>query len=401
MNLKHLYYRVYQNVFKFAVLFLDWTPPELLTGPGSAKKLPELIKSKGIKKVIIVTGRTHSRLHLLDGLYQGLKDNGIEYVVYDQTNPNPTIDNIEEVRQLYVDNGCEAFIAFGGGSPLDCAKIAGARVVRPKTSVQKMRGVLKVIKKLPPFFAVPTTAGTGSECTIAAVVSDPQTHDKYAITDPVLRPDYAVLDPELTVGLPPKMTAATGMDALTHAVEAYIGRSNTKDTSQKAEKAVKLIFEYLEKAYQDGTDLHAREQMLIASYYAGLAFTRAYVGNVHAIAHKLGGLYNIPHGLANAIILPYVLDYYGDTAYERLARLGEIANVVDGCQTDEEKAKAFIQAIRDMNERMEIPTKIPEIKEEDLPAIAKSALREANPLYPVPKIMDTEDCIGVVRKLMP
>ena len=196
------------------------------------------------------------------------------------------------------------------------------------------------------------------------------------------------------------MTSTTGMDALTHAVEAYIGHSNTKDTSQKAEKAVKLIFEYLEKAYNDGNDLHAREQMLIASYYAGLAFTRAYVGNVHAIAHNLGGLYNVPHGFANAVILPYVLDYYGDTAYERLARLGEIANVVDGCQTDEEKAKAFIQAIRDLNKRMDIPDKIEGIKEEDLETIAKRALKEANPLYPVPKIMDMQDCIDIVRKLM-
>ena len=254
--------------------------------------------------MMIVTDKGLTGLNLLDGLYEGLKADGIDYVVYDKTQPNPSIDNIEEVRKLYLDNGCQGFIAFGGGSPMDCAKGAAARVVCPNKTVQKMRGQLKIRKKLPPFFAVPTTAGTGSETTLAAVVTDTKTHEKYALNDPVLRPKYAVLDPELTVGLPPHITSTTGMDALTHAVEAYIGHSNTKDTSEKAEVATKLIFENLEEAYKNGKDLHAREQMLLASHYAGIAFTRAYVGNVHAIAHNLGGFYGVPHGLANAIILP-------------------------------------------------------------------------------------------------
>lgn len=401
MSIKHMYYRLYQGVFRVAVNFLDWTPPKIISGPGSVKKLPAVIKSKGLKKMMIVTDKGLMSLNLLDGLFEGLKAEGIDYVVYDKTQPNPSIDNIEEVRSLYLDNGCEGFIAFGGGSPMDCAKAAGARVVRPNKTVQKMRGQLKVIKKLPPFFAVPTTAGTGSETTLAAVVTDTKTHEKYALNDPRLRPGYAVLDPELTVGLPPHITSTTGMDALTHAVEAYIGHSNTKDTSAKAEQATKMIFENLETAYNNGSDIHAREQMLLASHYAGIAFTRAYVGNVHAIAHNLGGFYGVPHGLANAIILPYVLDYYGDTAYERLARLSEFAGVAKDGQSDEEKAKAFIQEIRDMNARMNIPDKIDKIQESDIPTIAQRALKEANPLYPVPKIMDLEDCMGVIRRLMP
>ncbi|MDD6219763.1 MAG: iron-containing alcohol dehydrogenase [Clostridia bacterium] len=399
--MKHMYYRLYQGVFRVAVNFLDWTPPKIISGPGSVKKLPAVIKSKGLKKMMIVTDKGLMSLNLLDGLFEGLKAEGIDYVVYDKTQPNPSIDNIEEVRSLYLDNGCEGFIAFGGGSPMDCAKAAGARVVRPNKTVQKMRGQLKVIKKLPPFFAVPTTAGTGSETTLAAVVTDTKTHEKYALNDPRLRPGYAVLDPELTVGLPPHITSTTGMDALTHAVEAYIGHSNTKETSAKAEQATKMIFENLETAYNNGSDIHAREQMLLASHYAGIAFTRAYVGNVHAIAHNLGGFYGVPHGLANAIILPYVLDYYGDTAYERLARLSEFAGVAKDGQSDEEKAKAFIQEIRDMNARMNIPDKIDKIQESDIPTIAQRALKEANPLYPVPKIMDLEDCMGVIRRLMP
>lgn len=401
MSIKHMYYRLYQGVFRVAVNFLDWTPPKIISGPGSVKELPSVIKSKGLKKMMIVTDKGLMSLNLLDGLFEGLKAEGIDYVVYDKTQPNPSIDNIEEVRSLYLDNGCEGFIAFGGGSPMDCAKAAGARVVRPNKTVQKMRGQLKVIKKLPPFFAVPTTAGTGSETTLAAVVTDTKTHEKYALNDPRLRPGYAVLDPELTVGLPPHITSTTGMDALTHAVEAYIGHSNTKETSAKAEQATKMIFENLETAYNNGSDIHAREQMLLASHYAGIAFTRAYVGNVHAIAHNLGGFYGVPHGLANAIILPYVLDYYGDTAYERLARLSEFAGVAKDGQSDEEKAKAFIQEIRDMNARMNIPDKIDKIQESDVPTIAQRALKEANPLYPVPKIMDLEDCMGVIRRLMP
>lgn len=401
MSIKHMYYRLYQGVFRVAVNFLDWTPPKIISGPGSVKKLPAVIKSKGLKKMMIVTDKGLMSLNLLDGLFEGLKAEGIDYVVYDKTQPNPSIDNIEEVRSLYLDNGCEGFIAFGGGSPMDCAKAAGARVVRPNKTVQKMRGQLKVIKKLPPFFAVPTTAGTGSETTLAAVVTDTKTHEKYALNDPRLRPGYAVLDPELTVGLPPHITSTTGMDALTHAVESYIGHSNTKETSAKAEQATKMIFENLETAYNNGSDIHAREQMLLASHYAGIAFTRAYVGNVHAIAHNLGGFYGVPHGLANAIILPYVLDYYGDTAYERLARLSEFAGVAKDGQSDEEKAKAFIQEIRDMNARMNIPDKIDKIQESDIPTIAQRALKEANPLYPVPKIMDLEDCMGVIRRLMP
>lgn len=397
-QLKKAWYRTYQAIFRVAVNFLDWSEPERLEGPGAIKKLPALIKSKGIKNVMIVTDKGLMGLHLLDSLFEALDAEGVKYSVYDGTQPNPTINNIEDARAIYVENNCEAIIAFGGGSPMDCAKVAGARVVRPNTPVPKMRGLLRVIKKLPPLFAVPTTAGTGSETTLAAVVSNPETHEKYPINDPVLRPKYAVLDPELTVGLPKHITSTTGMDALTHAVEAYIGHSNTKNTEKKAEMATKMIFENIKKVYENGADIEARGQMLLASYYAGVAFTRAYVGYVHAIAHNLGGMYGIPHGLANAIILPYVLEYYGDTAHERLARLAEIVGI-DGA-SDAEKANKFIAAIKQFNEDMNIPTKIEQIQEKDIPTIVKRALKEGNPLYPVPKLMNEADCEAVIRQLM-
>lgn len=336
-------------------------------------------------------------LHLLDSLFEGLTAAGINYVVYDGVQPNPSIENIEEARSLFVENGCEGMIAFGGGSPMDCAKVAAARVAKPNQSVSQMRGVMKVLHKLPPFFAVPTTAGTGSETTLAAVVTNTKTHEKYAINDPSLRPKYAVMDPELTVGLPKHITSTTGMDALTHAVEAYIGKSNVKSTVDYAEKAVKMIFENLETAYNDGANIEARNQMLLASFYAGMAFTRAYVGYVHAIAHNLGGLYGVPHGLANAIILPVILEEFGSAIYPRLASLADIVGIAGA--NDEEKAKAFIAEIRAMNERMAIPTGFAQIKDEDIPTIVARAMKEAHPLYPVPVIFDEERLTAIVRKL--
>ncbi len=386
-------------MFRIATKFLNWAPPRVFSGAGSVKDLPEFIRDKNLSRVLVVTDKGLMSLHLLDGLFAGLEKTGIKYFVYDETQPNPTINNIEDARQKYIDNNCEAVIAFGGGSPMDCAKVAAARVVAPGKSVRKMRGVLKVPKTLPPLFAVPTTAGTGSETTIAAVVTDPDTHEKYAINDPKLRPKYAVLDPELTVGLPKHITSTTGMDALTHAIEAYIGHSNTTETEMNAELAVKLIFENLERAYADGSDLEARENMLFASHYAGIAFTRAYVGYVHAIAHNMGGMYGVPHGLANAIILPYVLEYFGSSAYKRLAKLSDIAGTGKDGMTDEQKAKALIAEIKAMNARMNIQSTLPQIKDEDIPTLAQRAFKEGNPLYPVPKIMSKPEFEAIIKKI--
>ena len=397
---KKCWYRINQKVLKLAMCFMDWSEPKLFEGEGAVLKLPEFIKDKNINKILVVTDKGLMNLHLLDPLFEELKKQGIEYFVYDGVKPNPTIPNIEECRSMYVDNGCQGIIAFGGGSPMDCAKAAAARVVRPKKSVRKMRGYLKVGKKLPPFFAVPTTAGTGSETTLAAVVTDPETHEKNAICDICLRPKFAVLDPALTVGLPPQVTSTTGMDALTHAVEAYIGKSNVKSTIRYAEEATKLIHDNLENAYTNGKDMEARNNMLKASYLAGNAFTRAFVGYVHAIAHNLGGMYNTPHGLANAVILPYVLEWYGSAAYKRLAKLADIIGITNEQMSVEEKGKAFIAEIRRMNKAMNIPEKFDFIKEEDIPTLVARALKEGNPGYPVPKIMNAKECESVIRSLM-
>ena len=381
--------RTYQGVFKILIPMLPYRKPELIEGVDSVKKLPAKIKELGYDSVLIVTDSVLMSLGLVDGLIEGLKAENIKVSLFDKTVPNPTIDNIEEALGMYNENGCQAIIAFGGGSPMDCAKGVGTRVARPNKQIPQMKGLLKVLKKTPTLFAIPTTSGTGSETTLAAVVTNSETHEKYPINDFVLIPHYAVLDPTLTMGLPKHITSTTGMDALTHAVEAYIGNSTTKETREMARKATKLIFENLTKAYDDGKDLEARDNMQHASFYAGVAFTVSYVGYVHAIAHTLGGFYHVPHGLANSIILPYVLDYYGESAYKKLAELADVVGINGG--SEEEKAKKFIQAIRDMNKYMNIPEKVSGIKEEDIPTMVERALSEANPLYPVPRLMGKEE----------
>ncbi|WNF36692.1 iron-containing alcohol dehydrogenase [Bacillaceae bacterium IKA-2] len=394
-----LYCRIYQNVFKMVSYILPWRKPELLEGENSLMKLPKLIKSKDIDSVLIVTDKGITALGLIDELYKGLSDVGVDFVVFDRTIPNPTIENIEEALQMFKANNCKGIVAFGGGSPMDCAKGVGARVARPNKSIPEMKGELKVRKKIPLLFAIPTTAGTGSEATIAAVITNSATHEKYAINDMSLIPHYAVLDPLLTIKLPQHITATTGIDALTHAIEAYIGRSNTKETKQCSRDAVKLIFENIYEAYTNGTNINARTKMQKAAYMAGISFTRAYVGYVHAIAHTLGGFYSVPHGLANAIILPYVLEYYGKSVHKPLAELADLVGVSKPTDTSEQKATKFIDEIKKLNESMKIPNKVTGIVDNDIPLLVERAIKEANPLYPVPNILSKKDLFTLYQMI--
>jgi len=394
---KRPYYRICQKVAYVAAFFLPWRQPYLLKGVGKFTELPDYIKNMGINNVLVVTDQGLMQAGLLEPMLAELVAKGIKYTLFDGVVPNPTIDNVETCVKLYHDNGCTGIIAVGGGSPMDCAKITGARIARPKRPVTKMRGMLKVGRKLPPLFAVPTTSGTASETTLAAVITDSVTHHKYPINDPALIPYAAVLDPSLTLKLPPYITATTGMDALCHAVEAYIGKANTAKTKQEALTAVKLIFANILKAYQQGEDIEARTNMQEASYHAGLAFTRAYVGWVHAIAHTLGGFYQVPHGLANAVIMPYVFRAYGKNAHPRLAELADAVGL--GGVTTAEKAERFIKAIEDLNARMDLPAAFPEIREEDIEQMVSFADAEANPLYPTPKILLKKDIRKIYAQL--
>ncbi|RUS45722.1 iron-containing alcohol dehydrogenase [Cohnella sp. AR92] len=394
-----LYCRLYQSALRLFSRFMPWREPEILEGEGSLRLLPALIQQRRIGRVLLVTDQGIRAVGLMDKLLEGLDNAKIAYFIYDGTVPNPTVDNVEEALEIYLRNDCSGIIAFGGGSPMDCAKGVGARIARPNKSVARMRGILKVRRAIPPLFAIPTTSGTGSEATLAAVISNSRTHEKFAINDHSLIPHYAVLDPALTYGLPPAITSTTGVDALTHAVEAYIGRSNTKQTRQRSREAVSLIFGNLLEAYRNGDNREARANMQKASYLAGFAFTRAYVGYVHAIAHTLGGFYSVPHGLANAVILPYVLDYYGASAHKPLAELADLIGIGDPADTTERKATKFIEAIRMLNEDMDIPRKIAGIADKDIPVMVERAYREANPLYPVPRILSRSDLTKLYERI--
>lgn len=282
---------------------------------------------------------------------------------------------------------------------MDCAKAAGARIAKPKQSISQMKGLLKVHKKLPLLIAVPTTAGTGSETTLAAVITDSEKHHKYPINDFSLIPRYAVLDYHETVGLPKNITATTGMDALTHAVEAYIGGSTTKETREMAEQAVRLVYLHLKNAYDNGENKEARKGMLKAAYCAGVAFTKSYVGYVHAVAHSLGGQYGTPHGLANAVLLPVVLRMYGPACEKKLAKLARKTEVADAGMDDAAAAERFIDWIQEMNDYMQIPRTFPDIRDEDIPEMARHADKEGNPLYPVPKLMNRRELEQIYRNV--
>lgn len=387
-TLRKIYCRAFQKAFHIAIPFLPYRKPKIA---GSVKELPEIIMRHKCTHVLIITDGGIMKLGLTRRLEKALKEAGIPYTIYDKTVANPTTVNVREALELYHKEGCDAIIGFGGGSSMDCAKAVGACAVKPNQSLAQMKGILKVHKKLPLLMAVPTTAGTGSETTLAAVITDADTRYKYAINDFPLIPRYAVLDPKVTLSLPPFITATTGMDALTHAVEAYIGNSTTIDTRRDALKAVKLIFENIDIAYEHGDNIHARRNMLHASFYAGCAFTKSYVGYVHAVAHSLGGQYNVPHGLANAILLPLVLREYGSCIDKKLHRLAIAAGLADKNTPDHEAAELFIRAIEKMKERFGIVNIVKEIQETDIPKLAHYADKEANPLYPVPKLMDASE----------
>lgn len=398
MNIfKKAYCRVFQFGFRLAMPFLPYRIPEQMDG---LDEIPALFKERGIDSALLVIDANVRKLGLTRDFENLLDAEGIKASVYEQANPNPTIENVENARLVYIEGNAQAIVAIGGGSAMDCAKVCGARIACPKKPVHKMKGVMKILKKTPLLIAVPTTAGTGSEVTLAAVITDGETHHKYPINDFNLIPDIAVLDPKLTLGLPGNVTSTTGLDALTHAVEAYIGGSTTKFTEEMSIEAVKLINENLETAVFNGSDVTARRKMLRAAYAAGASFTRSYVGYVHGVAHSLGGKYGIAHGLANAVILPVFLRIYGKSCEKKLADLAIKAEVVPKDTPKEEAAEKFIRRIEELNKKFDLPSGFPEIKEEDIPLMAMNADKESNPLYPVPMLMDAKELEKVYRLLI-
>jgi alcohol dehydrogenase class IV len=346
--------------------------------------------------VLVVTDAMLVQLGMIESISKKLADCGVEVSVYDGVEPDPTFDQVYEGLAQLRRDGCDAILAVGGGSPMDASKAIAAGATSRKP-IAKLEGLLKVRQTPMPLFAIPTTAGTGSEVTIVAVVSDAATHNKKFFIDPKLLPMMVALDPTLMAGLPKPVTAATGMDALTHAVESFLCSTSTDQTEGYALAAVRMIFDNLPKAYSAGGDLESRNAMALASYYAGMAFTRTGVGYVHAIAHTFGAYYRTPHGLANAIVLPHILEYSSEPSRARLARL---AGAI-GLEGDDEKAKAdaFVQAVRDLMSKVEIPNTLESLKRTDIPAIAAQAVGEAHMNYPVPRYMSQRDCEALLQRM--
>lgn len=386
-------------IFKEIIKLIKFPEPAEFIEPGCSKKAYEFLFKNNCKKTLIVTDKSLIKLNIIDGLIESLRDNEIDYLIYNGVNPNPTIENVEEGIKVYNENKCDSIIAFGGGSSIDCAKIIAAKISNNK-EIYDMKGLFKLRSKLPLLIAIPTTAGTGSEVTVAAVITNVPSHEKFVINDTKLIPRAFFLDAELLLGLPKDLTASTGMDALTHAVEAFIGWHGTQYTDEYSLKAIKIINDSLEKSYADGNDLNLRNEMLKASNYAGKAFTRASIGYVHAVAHNLGGLYGTPHGLTNAIVLPYILEASKDKASKKIAEISIYIGLGDSNDSEEMLTDKFIDRVREMNFNMRIPEHMDKLRKRDIPYLAQLIEKEGNPGYPVPKILKCKDFEKILNLLL-
>lgn len=393
-------FRIYQHIMKLAMKFMTYPEQQIVKNPGGINNIPNFLKFQNVNRILLVCSRSVKRQGLLDDLCSELEKQKIIYTIFEDVDPNTTTTNVENGYQVYIEKQCKGFVAIGGGSVLDCAKIIAIKVANPALTFEKMKKMSNIKNRIPYFIAVPTTAGTGSESTVAGVLTNTVKKEKYSVISFKCMPQAVVLDANLTLNLPKDFTAYTGMDALTHAVEAYIGTFGTAYTNSEALLAIKMIFENLEKVYENGADIEVREKMLIASNHAANAFTRAYTGYVHTISHALSALYNVGHGKTNAIILPYMLKYYGKSIESKLADIAIYTGLGKESDTKKVLAKLVIGKIESMNNNINIPRYVEEISLNDIDLIVSKALTEANPAYPVPKIMNHEECKHVVNELI-
>ena len=397
--MKNLYYKFMAIVVTWLLRLLPRNAPVVYKGLNSALVLCEQVAVLGFNKVLIVTDNFLGSSGILDGIKATLEKSGVEFAVYDGVLPDPAFDQVQAGEAVYRSEACQAVIAVGGGSVLDAAKMMSMLHTNPGP-LDSFDGIQKCKKPGVPLFAIPTTAGTGSEITLAAIITDPVSHRKIPVVDSKMIPGYVALDAEIMKGMPPGITAATGMDALTHAVESYLSKASTESTELQAKAAVRLIFKYLVAAYQDGGNMDARDGMAVASFYAGAAFGKTSVGYVHGIAHQLGRVCGTPHGNANAMVLPEVLAAYGECVHQRLADLARTVNLDEPGASDSQLAGDFIQAIADMRKEMELPLQPKDLKAQDIPGIVEEALAEAGALYPVPRYMSADEVRYIVNGLL-
>ncbi len=397
MFLRKLVHWLYLQLMKFAVSFAPSARHTAFAGSGSSAQLCQHIRRTGVRKLLVVTDKPLRELGIVDTALRALEGSEIDMAFYDGVLPDPTYEQVAEGVAVARSHGSEAVLAVGGGSSIDAAKIIAASATSDENPADWV-GFGKVKHDVLTLFVIPTTSGTGSEATMGAVISDAQTHEKGVISGGTLLPQAVALDPDLITGLPPHITAATGMDALTHAVEAYIGVWERGTRSQDARIAVKLIFDNLAAAYHDGSNLDARAGLAMGAYYGGLAINQVNVGNVHAIAHQLGGKYGIPHGLANALVLPHVLEFCHDEAQERLADLAVLVGAGEEGGDSSQLAHAFVRAVRDLRTEVGIPDHSELIRREDYDYLADLAIAEGA-AYPVPRLLDKESVLRILNKV--
>ena len=397
--MKNLYYKFMAIVVTWLLRLLPRNAPVVYKGLNSALVLCEQVAVLGFGKVLIVTDDFLGSSGILDGMKATLEKSGVEFAVFDGVLPDPAFDQVQAGEAVYRSEACQAVIAVGGGSVLDAAKMIAMLHTNPGP-LDSFDGIQKCKKPGVPLFAIPTTAGTGSEITLAAVITDPVSHRKIPVVDSKMIPGYVALDAEIMKGMPPGITAATGMDALTHAVESYLSKASTQSTELQAKAAVRLIFNNLVAAYHDGGNMEARDGMAVASFYAGAAFGKTSVGYVHGIAHQLGRVCGTPHGNANAMVLPEVLAAYGECVHQRLADLARTVNLDEPGASDSQLAGDFIQAIADMRKELELPLQPKDLKAQDIPGIVEEALAEAGALYPVPRYMSADEVRYIVNGLL-
>lgn len=398
--MKNLFYKFTAFVVTWLLRLLPRNPPMVFKGNNSALALCEQVSILGFSRVIIVTDDFLGSSGILDGIKAILTRTEVEFVIFDGVLPDPSFDQVQAGEAQLRAEKCQAIIAVGGGSVLDAAKMMALLHTNPGT-LESFERPQKSKNPTLPLFAIPTTAGTGSEITLAAVITDPISHKKIPVIDSKMIPGYVALDAEIMKGMPPGITAATGMDALTHAVESYLSRASTAATEVQAKAAVRLIFKYLIRAYDNGGDMEARDAMAMASFYAGAAFGKTSVGYVHAIAHQLGRVCSTPHGNANAMVLPEVLNAYGDCVYPRLADLARLVDIGTATDSDQRLAEQFIQAITEMRQVLQLPLQPQGLKPEHLTDIISEALAEAGALYPVPRYMSADEIEVMVKRLLP
>lgn len=394
--LKHLLYRGYTNGLKVAAYVLPLPKPTLFSGPGSIHELTEAIADLGFKKLLLVTDEGLVKIGMAEQVAESARTRGLDVALYAEVKPDPTYDQVERGLNVYLESGCDAILALGGGSAMDCAKVIAARVTNKK-SIKRLAGLFRVWRTPAPLFVIPTTSGTGSEVTVAAVVSEPDTHHKTPLMDPKLVPLMAALDANLLVGLPAKITADTGIDALTHAIEAYISRNATTETKAYSVAAIKLIFQYLPRAVEEGSDIQARQKMAMASYYAGLAFTKASLGYVHAFAHNLGAKYGLPHGMANGLALLPVLRFSFSEIELQLTALSEA--LIDAQSEAMPNAQAFLDRLEGLYNEIGIEQTSSLLKTSDTDELVTLILKEAHWSYPVPKFMNEEECAQLLAEI--